>query len=101
MEQGSWERPATSADAARLAELFRLQEIGDHGRVPIRSTWTMHKGLDAPEPAAEPPEGVVIATLAEHPDERALYAADREAFREHFGFSAETFDEWRARGSMR
>ncbi len=62
----------------------------------MRSMWTMHRDLPDPEPAP-PPAGIAVVTLAEHPDHAALHAADQEAFGEHFGFVAETFQEWRAR----
>jgi mycothiol synthase len=63
----------------------------------VRSMWTMLRELGEAEPFPEPPSGIRFTTLAEHPDEPALFRADQEAFAEHFGFVSETFDEWRAR----
>ena len=70
--------------------------LRERGFERVRSMWTMHRDLPDPEPAP-PPAGIAVVTLEEHPDHTALHAADQEAFGEHFGFVAETFQEWRAR----
>ena len=70
--------------------------LRERGFERVRSMWTMHRDLPDHEPAP-PPVGIAVVTLEEHPDHAALHAADQEAFGEHFGFAAETFEGWRAR----
>jgi mycothiol synthase len=63
----------------------------------VRSTWTMHRKLKDAGPAHALPDGIRISTLREDADDRALFEIEQEAFREHFGFVPETYEQWRQR----
>jgi mycothiol synthase len=53
------------------------------GYAPIRFGFQMRRPLDAPIPAAPLPDGIEVrAVLPEH--HRAIWAADNEAFQDHF-----------------
>jgi mycothiol synthase len=48
--------------------------------------------LDLPVPAY--PEGIVVRTMDEHPDLRAVWKTSDEAFRDHWGHTESTFEQW-------
>jgi mycothiol synthase len=56
---------------------------------PLREDGTI---LDLPTPAY--PEGIVVRTMADHPDLHAVWQACDEAFRDHWGHTESTFDQW-------
>jgi mycothiol synthase len=49
--------------------------------------------MDAPVPEAVFPEGIVLRTYNPETDAEAVYRAETEAFRDHFGFVEEPFEE--------
>ncbi len=52
----------------------------------IRSSYHMLIEMDAPVPAPEFPEGITLRTFNTETDAEAVYRADADAFRDHFGF---------------
>jgi mycothiol synthase len=49
--------------------------------------------MDAPVPDPEFPEGIVVRTYNPETDAEAVYRADVESFRDHFGFVEQPFEE--------
>jgi ribosomal protein S18 acetylase RimI-like enzyme len=49
--------------------------------------------MDAPVPEAVFPEGIVVRTYNPETDAEAVYRADVESFRDHFGFVEQPFEE--------
>lgn len=73
----------------------RAHRYYDHyGFVPVRHFLEMRIRLDAPAPPTSP-AGVRIVTLAEHPDERGLWAAMEAGFADHWDHEPVTFEDWR------
>src|SRR6266540_3158545 len=59
----------------------------------LRSSYHMRINLDAPVPEAEFPEGIMLRTFNPETDAEAVYRADTDAFRDHFGFVEPPFEE--------
>lgn len=60
--------------------------------------WFYHMLIELEEPISEPAaiEGIEIRIMRPG-EERAVWAADDEAFRDHWGYVAEPYDEWHHR----
>jgi mycothiol synthase len=58
----------------------------DLGYRHIRSNYQMRIALEAPPPAPVWPEGITVRTYNAGNDLEAVYLADQEVFRNHFGF---------------
>jgi mycothiol synthase len=69
------------------------QQLRDRGFELVRHFFTMEADLvdEPPEPAW--PEGVTVRTFR-HGDERRVYEADAEAFRDHWDYFDVPFEEW-------
>lgn len=63
------------------------------GYSQVRHFWRMGIELRETPPAAQWSDGIVVCTLAPGM-ERAVYEADEEAFRDHWGFMPGTFEDW-------
>jgi ribosomal protein S18 acetylase RimI-like enzyme len=74
-----------AADSQRLFE--------DLGYRRIRSNYEMRIELNAPPPEAVWPEGLTVRTYNPETDLEAVYRADQDAFRDHFGFVEAPFEE--------
>jgi mycothiol synthase len=59
----------------------------------IRSSYRMMIDLESPPPEPVWPDGLTIRTYNPKSDARAIYLADQDAFRDHFGFVAEPVEE--------
>jgi mycothiol synthase len=59
----------------------------------VRTLWTMQRDLASDEPPPDTPAGIRIRTF-QPGDETAAHAVVTEAFREHFGHTPETLEEW-------
>jgi len=81
-------RVHTYREAAKSKKLF--VDMGYHH---IRSSYHMRIDIDAPVPEAEFPEGITLRTFNPETDAEAVYRADTEAFRDHFGFIEPPFEE--------
>ena len=82
----------TLADEPRVAALHRSS-----GFVDVRSFWQMRIDFEvAPTPPTVPP-GIELRSLRVGVDEPAVYAADREAFEDHWGDAFTDEATWRHR----
>jgi len=64
----------------------------DFGYHYIRSSYRMLIELDAPPPSPVWPEGINVRTYNPEKDAEAVYLADQDAFRDHFGFVEEPIE---------
>jgi len=78
----------TYRQAEKAKKLFE-----DMGYQHIRSTYHMLIEINARVPAAQFPDGIVLRTYNSENDAEAVYRAEKEAFRDHFGFVEEPFEE--------
>jgi mycothiol synthase len=74
--------------AERSKKLFE-----DFGYHYVRSFYHMLIELDDLVPEPKFPEGITIRTVNPETDLEAAYRADQDAFRDHFGFVEEPFEE--------
>jgi len=65
----------------------------DLGYKHIRSFYQMRINMDTPVPEPEWPEGMELRTYNPETDAEAVYRADTESFRDHFGFVEQPFEE--------
>jgi mycothiol synthase len=91
------EAPA-GARVALTAEVSNLNMAGQrvlekNGFTLNRNFWRMGIELQEEPPQAQWPEGITVRTMAPGM-ERAVYEADEEAFRDHWGFISMDFEEW-------
>lgn len=59
----------------------------------VRSFYHMIIEMDRPVPEPEFPEGITLRTFHPEMDAEAVYRADTDAFRDHFGFVEPPFEE--------
>lgn len=69
------------------------QFLEKHGFALIRNFWRMGIKIEETPSPVQWPEGISVHTLAPGM-ERAVYEAYEEAFRDHWGFTAMSFEEW-------
>ncbi len=65
----------------------------DLGYGYIRSSYQMRIELDGPAPEPVWPDGIILRTYDPETDAEAVYHAEIESFRDHFGFVEEPFEE--------
>jgi len=65
-----------------------------HGFSIVRSTWRMEIEMEQTPPEPVLPQGIIIRTFVPGQDERATFAANDEAFRDHWGHVPGNYDEW-------
>jgi mycothiol synthase len=75
-------------EAHKSKRLF--EDLGYHH---IRNSYHMLIEMDVLVPEAEFPEGIVVRTYYPERDAEAVYRADVESFRDHFGFVEQPFEE--------
>jgi mycothiol synthase len=75
-------------EAEKSRKLF--EDLG-YGR--IRSSYHMQIEMDEPVPAPEFPEGIILRTYQPGIDAEAVYRAQTDSFRDHFGFVEEPFED--------
>ncbi len=81
-------RVGTFREAEKTKKLF--EAFGYHY---IRSSYHMLINMDAPVPEPEFPAGITLRTFNPETDAEAVYRADNDAFRDHFGFIELPFEE--------
>jgi mycothiol synthase len=91
------EAPA-GARVALAAEVSNLNVAGQrvlekNGFTQNRNFWRMGIELQETPPLAQWPEGITLKTLTSGM-ERAVYEADEDAFRDHWGYISMDFAEW-------
>lgn len=73
--------------------------LGNEGFTYVRSFFHMQIEMEGPPPAPVWPEGIAVRTMTAGEDERTVYRAVDEAFRDHWGHTdtpeEEGFAEWR------
>lgn len=84
-------RFAPRVGAFRQAEKSK-QLFEDMGFHYIRSSYRMVINMDGPVPEPVWPAGITLRTYDPETDAEAVYRADEEAFRDHFGFVEEPFE---------
>ncbi|MBA2395353.1 MAG: GNAT family N-acetyltransferase [Ktedonobacteraceae bacterium] len=100
-EQRAYQHIPEAPDGARVAltgEVSNLNVVGQrvlekNGFTLNRNFWRMGIELQETPPSAQWPEGITVHTLTPGM-ERAVYEADEEAFRDHWGFISMEFEEW-------
>jgi Acetyltransferases len=65
----------------------------DFGYHYLRSSYHMLIEMAAPVPEPEFPKGITLRTFRPETDAEAVYRADNDAFRDHFGFVEVPFEE--------
>ena len=78
----------TFSEAEKPKKLF-----ADMGYQHIRSSYRMLINMDAPVPEAAFPEGITLRTYDSQIDPEAIYRAEVDSFRDHFGYVEEPFEE--------
>jgi mycothiol synthase len=81
-------RVGTYQEAEAAKTLFE-----DMGYQRIRSSYQMRIEMPAPPPAPEWPDGITLRIFNPETDLEAVYRADDEAFRDHFGYVEAPFEE--------
>lgn len=81
-------RAGVYRQAAKAKKLFE-----DMDYQQIRSFYHMLIEMDAPVPEPEFPEGITLRTYNPVTDLEAVYRADQDAFRDHFGFVEQSFED--------
>jgi mycothiol synthase len=81
-------RVGTYRGAKKTKKLFE-----DMSYRHIRSAYHMRINMEAPLPEPVWPEGITLRTYNPETDAEAVYRADIESFRDHFGFVEEPFEE--------
>lgn len=66
--------------------------LEDHGMKVIRHSWQMLIDLDAELPQPNWPDGISLADYDHEKHGEAVYLADYEAFKDHYGFIQESFE---------
>jgi ribosomal protein S18 acetylase RimI-like enzyme len=85
-------RFAPSVGIPRQANKSR-KLLEDLGYEHIRSFYHMLIEMEVPVPEPEFPEGITLCIYDLEMDVEALYQADQDAFRDHFGFVDQPFEE--------
>jgi len=65
------------------------------GYSPVRFHWIMQIDLKTAPPVVPLPDGIELRPFIKGEHERAVWEADTEAFRDHWGNHEYTFDEWK------
>lgn len=96
-QQGLNELPSDARLAPRT-RIYRKAErskklLEDMGYVYIRSGYRMLIDMERPVPEPIWPEGITLRSCNPEADAEAVYRADIDAFRDHFGFVEEPFEE--------
>ena len=81
-------RAGTHREAEKPKKLLE-----DMGYQYIRSSYEMLIEMDAPVPDAIFPEGITLRTYNPQTDAEAVYRAQTDSFRDHFGFVDQPFED--------
>ena len=91
--------PAGTRFAPRVGTFRQAQKpkklFEDFGYRHIRSFYHMWIELDTPVPAPEFPEGIELHPFVKGEHEIAVWQAQNETFRDHWGHHDVTFEEWK------
>jgi mycothiol synthase len=67
----------------------------NEGYQPIRYHWRMEIVLDGPPPKPKFPDGIELRPFIKGEHDIAVWQAQNEAWRDHWGSHDETFEEWK------
>jgi mycothiol synthase len=67
----------------------------NEGYQPLRYHWRMEIKLDGPPPEPNFPEGIELRPFVKGEHDIAVWQAQNEAFRDHWGSHDVTFEEWK------
>jgi GNAT superfamily N-acetyltransferase len=67
--------------------------LRDHGYTHVRSGYEMRISMSAAPPPPVWPAGISVRSMIPDQEEEAVYRADVEAFRDHWGFVEQPFEE--------
>ena len=67
----------------------------NEGYQPLRYHWRMEVVLDGPLPVPKFPEGIQLRPFVKGEHDVAVWQAQNEAFRDHWGSHDQTFEEWK------
>jgi mycothiol synthase len=81
-------RVSTYREAHRAKKLFE-----DLGYQQVRSFYNMLIEMDAPVPEPEFPLGITLRTYNKGTDAEAVFRAQTDSFRDHYGFVEQPFEE--------
>ncbi len=70
------------------------QAFEQAGYSMVRHHWRMRIEMNEAPPAPELPEHVTIRNFVRGQDERAVFEADDEAFKDHWGYLPDTYEQW-------
>lgn len=70
--------------------------LRDHSFELIRQFWNMETTLESEPPEPHWPAGITVRPFIEGKEERAVFDALMDAFKDHWGFLAEPLDRWLA-----
>jgi mycothiol synthase len=77
-----------------IAEDGSLADVlAERGYTPIRHSYRMLISLDGDLAEPQWPEGITVRTMADG-EERAVHAANNDAFSDHWGFETVSFERW-------
>jgi GNAT superfamily N-acetyltransferase len=78
-------------NADQPAKMERMMRWGYHA---VRHAWIMRIALDKPIPVLVAPEGITLRTFERGRDERAVWAAIQESFRDLWEHQDVPYDQW-------
>jgi mycothiol synthase len=78
-------------------DAVRRTSLDARGFAPVRRSYEMAMDLRDETPRPSWPAGIEPRAVRPGVDEERVWAADEEAFSEHFLFEARSYDEWRLR----
>jgi GNAT superfamily N-acetyltransferase len=92
--------PKAPAEARVIATAY-VQTVNQPGQqlflqagyTHVRNSWTMVLDLDKPPLPPTWPEGIQVRTAILQKDERAIYQAVRDSFKDHWGYVERPFEE--------
>jgi mycothiol synthase len=75
--------------------VFGRDLLEQHGFEPVRHSFEMLIDFEAEPAAPEWPEGIAVRTFEVGRDERAVWSAQQEAFRDSWEWHEQPFEEWK------
>ncbi len=103
------ERVSEAPDGARVTLRKFVSSVNPAGQhlleqadyAPVQYDWIMEIDLTEAPPAPQWPAGITVRTFVPGQDDRAVHDAQEEAFQDHRGHIAITFEQWYQRMQAR
>ncbi|MBA2363782.1 MAG: GNAT family N-acetyltransferase [Chloroflexia bacterium] len=87
----------TLGNATNSADEQAVALLRARGYTLARRFWRMAIEMDTPPAPPELPSGITIRTIRPGEEYRAVYEAQQESFRDHWGFVPRSFESWMRR----